>query len=240
MKTWFISDLHLDPSRPQIIQLFLDFLDDIQPQADALYILGDLFEYWIGDDALQLPSFQAFSPVLKRLKILSNSGVKLYFIAGNRDFLIGKTFTKLTGCKILNDEVVIDLYGMKTLIMHGDTLCTDDTEYLKLRYQLRSATWQKDFLTLSLDKRIEQALELRNASKKQTASKSEEIMDVNQQTVINTMGKWGVTQLIHGHTHRMATHKLTINGQQASRTVLGDWYNKLHYLSIDKQSRILC
>jgi len=239
MKTWFISDLHLDASRPQIIQLFLDFLDTIKPQADALYILGDLFEYWIGDDALDLPSSKPFIPVISKLQELSDFGIKLYFIAGNRDFLIDKQFADKTGCEILADEKIIDLYGTKTLIMHGDTLCTDDVEYLKLRALIRSEKWQTDFLSLSIEERIKEAQKLRDASKEQTASKPEEIMDVNQQSVEDTMNKWSVTQLIHGHTHRMATHQFVLNKQPVNRIVLGDWYNDLHYLSIDKQSQIL-
>lgn len=239
MKTWFISDLHLDASRPHLLKLCLEFLNEIQHQVDALYILGDLFEYWLGDDSLQSPELEIFLPILSKLKALSDNGVPLYFIAGNRDFLISTDFERKTGCQILEDEVVIDLYGVPTLIMHGDTLCTDDISYLQLRELLRSKQWQKDFLALSIKERIEQALKLRNASKEQTANKSEEILDVNQQAVELIMHKHDVLQLIHGHTHRMATHEFNLNGREAKRIVLGDWYKHSHFLSVDQNSYTL-
>ncbi len=234
MKTWFISDLHLDVNRPEIIQFFLEFLDDIKPQADAVYILGDLFEYWIGDDMLELSIFKPFSSVISKLKSLSDANVKLYFIAGNRDFLIADSFANKTACKLLPDEKVIDLYSVPTLIMHGDTLCTDDVEYLKLREMLRSKAWQDNFLSLPIEERMQQAQALRDSSKKEMKNKAEEILDVNQITVENTMQQQGVLQLIHGHTHRMATHHFQLNKQAAHRIVLGDWYNAPHFLSVDK------
>ena len=239
MKTWFISDLHLDASRPDLLQLCVDFLDEIKHQADSLYILGDLFEYWLGDDSLDTPISKCFQPVIAKLKELSNTGIPLYFIAGNRDFLISKDFAKQTGCKLLKDETIIDLYGVPTLIMHGDTLCTDDVDYLKLRDLLRSEQWQKDFLNLSIEKRIEQALKLRNASKEKTANKPENILDVNQQAVEFVMKKHNVFQLIHGHTHRMATHHFKLDEQEATRFVLGDWHTHSHFLSVDADTYTL-
>lgn len=239
MKTWFISDLHLDASHPRLLKLCLEFLNEIQHQADALYILGDLFEYWLGDDSLNSPELEVFLPIISKLKALSDKGVPLYFIAGNRDFLLSTGFESKTGCQILEDEVVIDLYGVPTLIMHGDTLCTDDVGYLKLRELLRSEQWQKNFLALSVEERVEQALMLRNASKEQTANKADEILDVNQQAVESTMNKYNVLQLIHGHTHRMATHDFNLSGSKAKRIVLGDWYKNSHFLSVDQNSYVL-
>ena len=229
-KTWFIADLHLDPCRPAMIHCFLRFVDSIQTQAEALYILGDLFEYWIGDDVLQYN--QDYSSVTSKLKQLSDYGVAVYFIAGNRDFLIADGFVQQTACQILDENHIIDLYGVPTLIMHGDTLCTDDVDYLQLRSLLRSQVWQSDFLSLSISDRIEQALVLRNASKAQTTQKTETILDVNQQAVMDIMKHYHVLQLIHGHTHRMASHYFDIDGKKAKRFVLGDWYNAPHYLTV--------
>jgi len=234
-KIWFISDLHLDVCRPKMMATFANFLDDIKPQAEALYILGDLFEYWIGDDVLQQDD-HAFLPIIQKLKQLSNAGVKLYFIAGNRDFLIGKQFAHHTACQILDEAAVIDLYGIPTLIMHGDTLCTDDVDYVKFRVMVRSKQWQSRFLNLSILQRIEQAQALRDASKQQTGQKIEGILDVNQVAVINTMKHYKVLQLIHGHTHRMARHTFNIDGKFAKRFVLGDWYDAAHFLSVSPNS----
>ena len=239
MKTWFISDLHLDIHRPEIIQLFLEFLEQIKPQADALYILGDLFEYWVGDDMLELPTFKPFSAVISKLNELNQAGVDLYFIAGNRDFLIGDDFAKKTGCQLLPDHYLIQLYGKATLIMHGDTLCTDDIEYQKLRTMLRSENWQKTFLNLSIEERIQQAQELRDTSKKETIAKQAYILDVNQTAVENIMQEHHVTQLIHGHTHRMASHSFLLNKQTAKRIVLGDWHDAAHFLAVDNDRYIL-
>jgi UDP-2,3-diacylglucosamine hydrolase len=234
-KTWFISDLHLDTRRPQMIVAFLDFLDDIKPQAEALYILGDLFEYWIGDDVL-LQKDHAFLPIIHKLKQLSDAKVKLYFIAGNRDFLIGEHFAMYTACQIIDEAKVIDLYGIPTLLMHGDTLCTDDKDYIKFRAMIRAKQWKNDFLNLSISQRIEQAQALRDASKQQTGQKIERILDVNQAAVTETMKHYNVLQLIHGHTHRMATHVFDIDGKSAKRFVLGDWYDAVHFLSVSSNS----
>ncbi len=235
-KTWFISDLHLDASRPQMIQEFLEFLSALQNQAEALYILGDLFEYWIGDDILEQAEHE-FWPIIIKLQQLSDRGVKLYFVAGNRDFLLGDEFANMTRCKIINQsESVIDIYGTKTLIMHGDTLCTDDVEYLKFRKLLRSQAWKDNFLSKSISDRIKHALKLRNTSKQQTQQKNETILDVNQTAVIDAMQHHQVQQLIHGHTHRMATHRFSIKGQLVKRFVLGDWHDKAHFLSISSNS----
>ena len=219
-QTLFISDLHLDPKRPHIIAAFCRFLE-AHTNIDALYILGDLFEYWIGDDDPAIGLETAISSIRE----LSTSGVPVYFIHGNRDFLIGKTFAKQTQCKIMQEETVINLYGKPTLIMHGDTLCTDDIAYQKYRKKARNPLIQKTLLMLSVKRRLKMADALRNKSKSAIAEKSEEIMDVNQAAVEQVMNKYNVTQLIHGHTHRPAEHEFTVNNENYKRYVLGDWYD---------------
>ena len=218
-QTLFVSDLHLDQKRPHIIAAFCRFLNECS-SADALYILGDLFEYWIGDDdpAIGLES------AIRAIRKLSDSGVPVYFIHGNRDFLIGKRFAKQTQCKILKDETVIDLYGTPTLVMHGDTLCTDDIAYQKYRAKARNPFIQKTLLMLSVKRRLKIAEGLRNKSKSATQEKTEEIMDVNQKTVEQVMSKHNINLLIHGHTHRPAEHEFNLNGNSYKRIVLGDWY----------------
>ena len=234
MKTWFISDLHLDDTRPHITQQFFDFLNKIKDEAEALYILGDLFEAWIGDDILDTPLGASALEVVNPLKKLSDNGTKLYFAHGNRDFLIGDQFIKRIGANLLDEHQVIDLYGTPTLIMHGDTLCTDDIEYQQLRGMLRKPQWQKEFLAKPLQERIEEALKLRQISQEKTKGKQEDILDVNQSKVEKVMRKFGVTQLIHGHTHRPATHDFELDGTQAKRIVLGDWYEQSSYLEFSK------
>lgn len=220
-QTLFVSDLHLDQKRPHIIAAFCRFLQECS-SADALYILGDLFEYWIGDDdpAIGLES------AINAIRELSNTGVPVYFIHGNRDFLIGKRFAKQTQCKILKEETVLDLYGTPTLIMHGDTLCTDDIAYQKYRTKARSAWIQKPLLMLSVQRRLKIAEGLRNKSKSATQEKPENIMDVNQFSVEQVMQKHNVHHLIHGHTHRPAEHEFNLDGNSYRRTVLGDWYEQ--------------
>ena len=221
-ETLFISDLHLDASRPNITALFLKFLQEQCPQADALYILGDLFEVWLGDDAVN-PAVQT---IQSALKTLSQAGTPVYVQHGNRDFLMGKKFEADTGCKILDEAIVIDLYGTPTLIMHGDTLCTDDVDYQKFRLQMRNPAWQQQFLSLPIDKRIEMAKQVREQNEVAKAGKSYEIMDVNQTTVESEMLKHKVTHLVHGHTHRPNVHGFIVNGQSMQRIVLGDWYEQ--------------
>lgn len=230
MITLFISDLHLTEERPEIIALFQTFLREEATQADALYILGDLFEAWLGDDAV-LPSMQ---PVLAALSTLTKSGVPVFVMVGNRDFLLGEQFEKMTGCKLLPDPSVINLYGTNTLLMHGDTLCTDDVDYQKFREQVRNPAWQSAVLAKTIDERIAMAREARAESKAATQEKSEEIMDVNAEAVNEAFREHGTTRLIHGHTHRPAIHPLTINGTSVTRIVLGDWYDQSSILRISE------
>ncbi|HEY0720197.1 MAG TPA: UDP-2,3-diacylglucosamine diphosphatase [Gammaproteobacteria bacterium] len=218
MTTLFIADLHLSKEQPELLRLFLSFLQGPAARADALYILGDLFEAWLGDD-LVLPEYQ---PALDALRQLTDSGVTVYVMHGNRDFLLGEKFAATTGCTLLNDPAVIDLYGVPTLLMHGDLLCSDDLAYQQLRQQLRDKEWINKFLAMSPRERIAFAQQLRKQSKAETSYKAEAIMDANATTVSDYLRQYGVSRLIHGHTHRAAVH--THDGYQ--RYVLGDWHGK--------------
>lgn len=230
-ETLFIADLHLDRQRPRIIGLFIDFLHREAGRAEALYILGDLFEYWIGDDD-PVPPLQ---PVIAALRALSDHGVPVYFIHGNRDFLIGEGFARQSGCTLLPETEVIEVYGEPTLITHGDTLCTDDKPYQMLRAQLRDEDWQARFLAQSLEDRQAQAAQLRERSRMEVGGKAEAIMDVNPRAVTETMRARGVRRLIHGHTHRPAIHEFELDGERARRIVLGDWHEQSSVLRCTPQ-----
>ncbi|MFC4527681.1 UDP-2,3-diacylglucosamine diphosphatase [Dyella halodurans] len=223
MATLFISDLHLDDSRPQITRLFEDFLaGDEARSADAVYILGDLVEAWVGDDDdAELPT-----RIANATRALRESGVPVYFIVGNRDFLLGENFAQRAGFSLLDDGTVHDLYGRPTLLMHGDVLCTDDVAYQAVRKQLRSPAWKAQVLAMPLEARRALAAKARAESRAHTGSAMEAIMDVNADAVAGTMRKAGVTRLIHGHTHRPATHRFDLDGHPAERIVLGDWYEQ--------------
>jgi len=230
LSTLFISDLHLSPERPAIVALFLRFLRERASRAEALYILGDLFEYWIGDDA---GLHGEARPLVEALRQLTQAGIPVYVMHGNRDFLLGKRFEQDTGCKLLPDPSVIALYGEPTLLMHGDLLCTDDVDYLKFRAMVRNPQWIDMFLAKPVPERIAMAQQYREVSKAATANKKPEIMDVNPAAVETTLREHQVSHLIHGHTHRPAQHELTINGQPVRRTVLGDWYDQGSVLVCD-------
>lgn len=230
MSTLFIADIHLGNEHPEISQRFVEFLQQQAVAAEALYILGDLFEVWIGDDAVQ-PEHQA---AIEALKQLTDAGTPVYVMQGNRDFLLGQTFEALSGCQLIKDPLLIDLYGSPTLLMHGDSLCTDDSEYMQMRQQLRSPAWQRPFLAASVEQRLQTARQYRDKSRQRSQNKSMEIMDVNADAVEAVMAQHGVTQLIHGHTHRPAVHALTINAQTAKRIVLGDWYSQNSSLHCDE------
>ena len=222
MTTLFISDLHLDESRPQIVTLFEEFVQGEARSASALYILGDLFESWIGDD----DDSQLANTVANALHELYTHGVPIFFMHGNRDFLLGAVYARKAGMAILADPAVIDLDGERVLIMHGDTLCTDDVEYQKFRALVRDTRWQEQFLAKPLSERRSFAAQARGESRKHTATARPEIMDVNPAAVIAAMQAHGVRRLIHGHTHRPAMHRLGVDGQAAERFVLGDWYEQ--------------
>ncbi|MBE9561900.1 MAG: UDP-2,3-diacylglucosamine diphosphatase [Proteobacteria bacterium] len=208
METLFIADLHLSPEQPNNIAL--NFLANRAKQADALYILGDLFEVWLGDDE---PTYKEI------LTSLHDLTIPVFIMHGNRDFLLGEKFSAMTGCQLIPDHHVIDLYGKPTLLMHGDTLCTLDTHYQTFRQQVRDPNWQKIFLSQPLAVRREIAKEARSSSQAKTKRTSAEIMDVTPAAVNETFSKYNVNQLIHGHTHRPNVHK---EGNK-TRWVVGDW-----------------
>ena len=230
MATLFISDLHLSAERPDITALFIRFLNNEARQAEALYILGDLFEAWLGDDMV-LPEY---TDAIAAMKALSNSGVPVFIMHGNRDFLLGEKFTEMSGASLLEDPTHIDLYGKPTLLLHGDTLCTDDVEYQKFRTMVRNPAWQQQMLALSPQERLKLAKEYREMSQAETGNKAEDIMDVNQQTLEQMMQSKGIYHMIHGHTHRPAIHDLKIDTQPAKRIVLGDWYEQGSVLVCDE------
>jgi len=216
----FISDLHLDPERPAVTALFLGFLATRARAADALYILGDLFEAWIGDDDEMPLNLE----VIRGIRACVAAGTPVYVMHGNRDFLLGERFAVQSHASLLPDPACIELYGTPTLLMHGDLLCTDDTEYLKFRKMVRDGSWQSELLAKPLAVRREMAAEMRRESRETNAGKPESIMDVNPAAVRDIMTQHGVTRLIHGHTHRPGVHELQVGGQPARRYVLGDWY----------------
>ena len=215
-----ISDLHLSAAYPQTVQLFLDFLQKTAAQADALFILGDLFDAWIGDDNNAAP----FPAIRHQLASLTAAGTAVFVQHGNRDFLLGVDFCRHTGAQLLAEEAVIDLFGTPTLLMHGDTLCTDDLAYQQARLFLRNPAFIQDFLAKPLDERAAIAAEYRQRSGEATSLLASDIMDVNADAVQAAMRKHHVTRLIHGHTHRQARHNFTLDGQNAERIVLGEWH----------------
>lgn len=215
----FIADLHLCNEEPAITAGFLHFLRREAQHADALYILGDLFEAWIGDDD---PN-PLHAEVATALRLLT---IPCYFIHGNRDFLVGKRFATACGMTLLPEEQVLELYGRKVLIMHGDTLCTDDEGYLRFRAKVQQRWLQRLFLALPLFVRQRIALKMRAGSREANSSKSQAIMDVNPQAVVDVMSRHQVQWLIHGHTHRPAVHPLLIDGKAAERLVLGAWHEE--------------
>lgn len=222
MTTLFISDLHLSPRRPHIAESFISLLQGEARGADALYILGDLFEYWIGDDAAEQ---LGYAPVIREIRALSDAGVPVYFMRGNRDFLAGDGFADDTGCRILADPTVIDLYGERALLMHGDFLCTDDLEHQEFRRTVDDPHWQREFVGKPVEARMEMARQAREQSAEHKDSVSMEIMDVNADAVRRAFDEHGVGLMIHGHTHRPAVHD---SGAPAGtrRIVLGDWYEQ--------------
>ena len=236
MATLFISDLHLSAQRPAVITLFLDFLRRRAAQADALYILGDLFEYWIGDDAAREAEF---APIVDALYRYTQGGPPTYIMHGNRDFLISAGFEQASGCRLLPDPSLIDLYGEQVLLMHGDTLCTDDVSYQDFRRMVRDPQWIAGFLRKGMDERNAMVRSMRETSKAATAEKKPEIMDVNAEAVAAVMRQHGVRHLIHGHTHRPAQHILQLDGREVRRTVLGDWYEQGSVLVCDTQGCVL-
>jgi len=225
----FISDLHLSEERPAANEQLIDFLEGKARSADALYILGDLFEYWIGDDDLEEP----FNAVMAgMLRALTRDGVPVYVMHGNRDFLIGERFCAATGAVLLEDPSVIHVGEEKILVMHGDTLCTDDVDYQAWRRIARSVEWQREFLTKSREERRNMILGLREKSKAVIQAKPADIMDVNDAAVAQALQRHGVSRLVHGHTHRPGRHDVALGERAGERWVLPDWYGRGGYLEI--------
>jgi len=230
MTTLFISDLHLSQEQPETIDLFLTFMQKQAVNAEALYILGDLFEVWLGDDMI-LPDYQSS---IEQIHTLVEKGIPVFIMYGNRDFLMREQFESLTGAKIIHEPYLIDLYGTETLLLHGDTLCTDDVEYQKFRAMVRNPEWQDKILATPPAERLALAKKFREMSKTETAQKENDIMDVNQDAVEQAMRNNNVTHLIHGHTHRPDTHHFKIDEADATRIVLADWFKTGSYLNVDK------
>jgi UDP-2,3-diacylglucosamine hydrolase len=228
--TLFVSDLHLSAERPHINEQFFEFTGRIARGAETLYILGDLFEYWLGDDDLGDPLNAA---VANALQSLSAGGVPVRLMRGNRDLLIGSAFARRCGAELIDDSRLIELYGVRTLVMHGDTLCTDDREYQKFRAHARDSGNQARFLAQPLAARREEMLGLRSRSEQSKRAKPAEIMDVSVRTVEETLREYRYPRLIHGHTHRPARHVHVIDGRECERWVLNDWYVRGGYLRCD-------
>lgn len=228
MTTRFISDLHLEESRPDITDAFLAFLKDKAMKIDALYILGDFFEAWIGDDE-HTPLQETIAAALSEVKA---SGTAIYFMHGNRDFLIGEDYCNRAGAILLDDPSVVNLYGTPYLLMHGDSLCTADVEYQKFRANMRNPQWQQMILQRPLEDRKQMARQLREISMVKNRGKEESIMDVTPEEVVRELEAHGVQKMIHGHTHRPAEHDLNANGAPAKRIVLGDWHENTWWLDV--------
>lgn len=229
MPTLFISDLHLQEDRPEIQQWLSAFLAGPARRSDAVYVLGDLFEYWIGDDAVTPMATE----VALQTAQLATAGVPCFFIHGNRDFLLGPDYAQRAGLQLLPEQAVVSLYGTPTLVMHGDTLCTDDVAYQAFRRRSRSPDWQAAVLAQSVEDRMRMAREARDASMQHTGSTAVEIMDVNEAAVLEAFQSHGVKRIIHGHTHRPAFHNHQLpDGSRGQRIVLADWHRCGSYVEV--------
>ncbi len=227
-RTLFISDLHLDDTRRYVTEAFVEFLQQEAINCDALYILGDLFEAWIGDDDHSVLSQQ----VIAALAALTDSGVPTFIMHGNRDFLLGDAFCRAAGCELLVDPSVIEFYGQATLLMHGDSLCTSDAEYMAFRAKMRDPTMHQQLLAKPLAERRDIAAQLRAGSASANSNKAEDIMDVTTDEVVQQLQDFNTSRLIHGHTHRPAIHSVALATGEGQRIVLGDWGEKLWYLDL--------
>jgi UDP-2,3-diacylglucosamine hydrolase len=226
----FISDLHLHETRPKTSAAFFRFLSSEARSAASLYILGDLFDYWVGDD--QLDHDVLSRHVNAALRELSDAGVKLFFMRGNRDFLIGERFAAEAGLTLLDDPTVASFGDKEVILMHGDTLCTDDTAYQQFRRQSRDPVWQANILSRSYVERLALAATIRERSNTEKATKAEDIMDVSRSSVEAVFRQYGYADLIHGHTHRPATHTHEVDGILCHRRVLADWHNSAQSFSL--------
>lgn len=228
MSSLFASDLHLDSDAPWAIDAFISFLRGPARQAEALYLLGDIFEVWVGDDDTNPDNAR----VCEALRELTASGVAAYAIHGNRDFLLGEQFSAFTGVKLLPDPVVVEMHGVRTLLSHGDVFCTEDASYQQLRSIVRQPRWQRRFLSLPIETRRTLASAARAGSKAHTQRTIPTIMDVNPDAVTRAMRATGARRLIHGHTHRPAIHPGVVDGMQTERVVLAPWYETASCISV--------
>jgi UDP-2,3-diacylglucosamine hydrolase len=235
--TLFISDLHLSRERPALVEAFHALMAGPARGAAALYVPGDLFDAWLGDDQLREP---LAAEVARSFADLAASGTPVYLQRGNRDFLLGERFARVAGATLLDDAVVHDVHGTPTLIMHGDTLCTDDVDYQRFRAYWRDPVRRRRLLALPYVFRRGLAAFFRAGSKRATASKPEAIMDVSAGAVVDALRRHRVTRLIHGHTHRPARHELTVDGRRCERYVLADWYRSASYLRVDAAGVTAC
>lgn len=232
----FISDLHLCHSRPAITHSFIQFLQSTALAAKALYILGDLFEYWPGDDAITHPHFQTITNALKHA---TDAGLAIFIMHGNRDFLIGKSFADYTGVTLLNDPTKISFFGKKIVLSHGDALCTDDTAYQEFRAEVRTNAWQAQFLAQSLEARVAYIEKIRQTSEQAKSTKSMAIMDVNSKAVAALFQQFPLANtIIHGHTHRPKQHMQQLGNRICERWVLGDWYEQGSCLKLEQNGII--
>ena len=236
MARLFVSDVHLDAKAPQATEQFLGFLREQAARAEALYILGDLFEAWVGDDDEEPGNAR----VCRALRELTSAGVACFALHGNRDFLLGEGFCARSGCRVLTDPVIAQLDGERVLLTHGDALCTDDHPYQELRSIVRDRAWQRRFLALPLSAREALADEAREGSRRHTARTVPDIMDVNSAAVAAAFRAARVARIVHGHTHRPGVHQLEIDGQPAQRIVLGAWYEQGSYLAYEHGRYQLC
>ncbi|MGO3056451.1 UDP-2,3-diacylglucosamine diphosphatase [Halomonas sp. AOP43-A1-21] len=228
MRTLLVADMHLSSDTPEINQGFYRYLEHTAQGANALYILGDLFDAWIGDDLLdtQHPLSAVAHEVIQRLRQLSDNGTAIYIMHGNRDFLLGDRFINACQASLLSDVQEVELEGLAVALLHGDSLCTKDEAYMAFRQQSRNPEWQAQILALPFEQRLELAKSLRLQSGDANANKAEAIMDVTQDEVVALMERFGLTTMIHGHTHRPKVHDLTVEDVPAKRFVLGDWDNQ--------------
>jgi len=226
--TWFVSDLHLSAQRPAAVRVFFDLLERAKTGAEAVYLLGDVFDAWVGDDDLAQP---LAAEVASALAAYSSSGGRLYVMHGNRDFLMGERFCLAAGAKMLGDPHLADLYGTPTVLMHGDLLCTEDVRYQTFRNQVRDPAWQAEFLRRPLAERYAMAAAVRRENEAEKSQKTEVIMDVTEDAVQDLLRRFDYPRLIHGHTHRPARHVHRVDGHDCERWVLADWYRSASYLA---------
>ncbi len=230
LRIGFISDLHLDPARPDIADRFQAFLASVERRLDVLFILGDLFEYWVGDDGIDRCGYRDY---VAALGAAAGRLERLYLMHGNRDFLIGEALCRETGCTLVEDPCVAEIGELRVLLAHGDAYCTDDLGHMAFRGQTRQTAWQQAFLSQSLQERLDFARRARAASELGKAEKSMQIMDVNRGAVDRALEHSGVRLMIHGHTHRPALHRHRINGRERLRAVLGDWFDQASSMTLD-------